>query len=240
MEVYTHQGNHKKYTLHKEQNCWPGQTYCIPLGGQRDVLPRYLSTGLLRDSKGNLPRLDSSTFQVGDIVVLKNGSSPIKITSINTFYHQKHISGEYLKSGYLVTDRKVEDFIMYKEATTQGKNTMTLYQFTVNADTKYGTYLATNSQGMFVMEEKGSGVIYTVNKDVVEEVMPYTIDVVFLNSADTVYGYLAETNKYKVGDVYLLKTPLGHSLVTVVKVDTKSKKATKDFNPISKITTETL
>jgi hypothetical protein len=176
-------------------------------------------------------------FRIGDIVRLKTGTAPIEVTDATAYW----ITGIYLKSKTEVYLRNSRDFVMYdKINTTQGKDTMTLYQFTVNADTKYGTYLATNSQGMFVMEEKGSGVIYTVNKDVVEKVMPYTIDVVFLNSTDTVYGYLAETNKYKVGDVYLLKTPLGHSLVTVVKVDTKSKKATKDFNPISKITTETL
>jgi hypothetical protein len=176
-------------------------------------------------------------FRIGDIVRLKTGTAPIEVTDATAYW----ITGIYLKSKTQVYLRNSRDFVMYdKINTTQGKNTMTLYQFTVDSDTKYGTYLATNSQGMFVMEEKGSGVIYTVNKDVVEEVMPYTIDVVFLNSTDTVYGYLAETNKYKVGDVYLLKTPLGHSLVTVVKVDTKSKKATKDFNPISKITTETL
>jgi uncharacterized protein YodC (DUF2158 family) len=176
-------------------------------------------------------------FRIGDIVRLKTGTAPIEVTDATAHW----ITGIYLKSKTEVYLRNSRDFVMYdKINTTQGKNTMTLYQFTVDSDTKYGTYLATNSQGMFVMEEKGSGVIYTVNKDVVEEVMPYTIDVVFLNSTDTVYGYLAETNKYKVGDVYLLKTPLGHSLVTVVKVDTKSKKAIKDFNPISKITTETL
>lgn len=213
--------------------------YCRPVPGQGlDDTPRFLSMESLRlsESEPDLSELPVH-FRIGDIVRLKTGTAPIEVTDATAYW----ITGIYLKSKTEVYLRNSRDFVMYdKINTTQGKDTMTLYQFTVNADTKYGTYLATNSQGMFVMEEKGSGVIYTVNKDVVEKVMPYTIDVVFLNSTDTVYGYLAETNKYKVGDVYLLKTPLGHSLVTVVKVDTKSKKATKDFNPISKITTETL
>ena len=213
--------------------------YCRPVPGQGlDGTPRFLSMESLRlsESEPDLSELPVH-FRIGDIVRLKTGTAPIEVTDATAYW----ITGIYLKSKTQVYLRNSRDFVMYdKINTTQGKNTMTLYQFTVDSDTKYGTYLATNSQGMFVMEEKGSGVIYTVNKDVVEEVMPYTIDVVFLNSTDTVYGYLAETNKYKVGDVYLLKTPLGHSLVTVVKVDTKSKKATKDFNPISKITTETL
>jgi hypothetical protein len=177
-------------------------------------------------------------MEVGNIVRLKTGTSPMVVIYKT---HKDYISCKYLNSGHVLEFRNIKDFVMYEEETTQGKDTMTLYQFTVNADTKYGTYLATNSQGMFVIEEKGSGVIYTVNKDVVEEVMPYTIDVVFLGSAgDTVYGYLAEANKYNVGEVYLLKAPLGHSLVAVVKVDTKSKKATKDFKPISKILTKIL
>lgn len=213
--------------------------YCRPVPGQGlDDTPRFLSMESLglSESEPDLSGLPVH-FHIGDIVRLKTGTAPIEVTDATAHW----ITGTYLKSKTEVYLRNTRDFVMYdKINTTQGKDTMTLYQFTVNNDTKYGTYLATNSQGMFVMEEKGSGVIYTVNKDVVEEVMPYTIDVVFLNSTDTVYGYLAETNKYKVGDVYLLKTLLGHSLVTVVKVDTKSKKATKDFNPISKITTETL
>lgn len=213
--------------------------YCRPVPGQGlDDTPRFLSMESLglSESEPDLSGLPVH-FHIGDIVRLKTGTAPIEVTDATAHW----ITGTYLKSKTEVYLRNTRDFVMYdKINTTQGKDTMTLYQFPVNNDTKYGTYLATNSQGMFVMEEKGSGVIYTVNKDVVEEVMPYTIDVVFLNSTDTVYGYLAETNKYKVGDVYLLKTPLGHSLVTVVKVDTKSKKATKDFNPISKITTETL
>lgn len=213
--------------------------YCRPVPGQGlDDTSRFLSMKSLRlsESEPDLSELPVH-FRIGDIVRLKTGTAPIEVTDATAHW----ITGIYLKSKTEVYLRNSRDFVMYdKINTTQGKNTMTLYQFTVDSDTKYGTYLATNSQGMFVMEEKGSGVIYTVNKDVVEEVMPYTIDVVFLNSTDTVYGYLAETNKYKVGDVYLLKTPLGHSLVTVVKVDTKSKKAIKDFNPISKITTETL
>lgn len=228
------------YTEAEPLQSTKSKVFCIPVPGQGlDEVPRLLSRDQL-DPAGCVEGIPEppTHFKVGDIVRLKTGTAPIEVTKATPHW----VCGTYIKSKTEVYGRDVKDFVMYEEKikSTQGKDTMTLYQFTVNADTKYGTYLATNSQGMSVMEEKGSGVIYTVHKDVVEEVMPYTIDVVFLNSTDTVYGYLAETNKYKVGDVYLLKTPLGHSLVTVVKVDTKSKKATKDFNPISKITTETL
>lgn len=214
------------------------KVFCIPVPGQGlDELPRLLSRNQL-DPAGCVEGIPEPPlhFKVGDIVRLKAGTAPIKVTEATPYW----VSGMYVKSKTKVYLRNIKDFVLHEEATTQGKDTMTLYQFTVSGDTKYGTYLATNSQGMYVMEEKGSGVIYTVDKTVVEEVMPYTIDVVFLGSGETVYGYLAEVGKYNVGDVFLVKTPLGHSLVAVVKVDTKSKKATKDFNPISKILTEIL
>lgn len=135
-------------------------------------------------------------------------------------------------------------------------NSNTLYEIKVKLDTAYealsnnayvgtekviyGTYLATNSAGQYVMEEKGTGKIITANKEDVSEVVPYTIEVKFLSGHDngTIYPYTSEKDKFQVGDLCLLKNQNGTSLVLVENVDTKSKKATKDFTPISKVVTE--
>jgi len=212
--------------------------YCRPVPGQGlDDTPRFLSMESLRlsESEPDLSELPVH-FRIGDIVRLKTGTAPIEVTDATAHW----ITGIYLKSKTEVYLRNSRDFVMYdKINTTQGKNTMTLYQFTVNNDTKYGTYLATNSQGLFVMEEKGTGVIYTVGKTAVEEVMPYTIGVVFLSSGSTTeYSYLATAGKYEVGQIFLMDNNYGHSLVTITKVDTKSKAATTDFNPITRVLTE--
>ena len=90
------------------------------------------------------------------------------------------------------------------------------------------------------MEEKGTGKILTANKEDVSEVVPYTIGVKFVTGYDsgTIYHYLSEKDKFQVGDFCVLKNQNGTSLVLIVSVDTKSKKATKDFTPISKVVTE--
>lgn len=180
-------------------------------------------------------------MKVGDIVRLKNGNSRLEVVHV----HGCHlVTATYLSGCKTLHQRDVSDFVLLqspqtKKQSEKGKDTMTLYQFTVDSDTKYGTYLATNSQGLFVMEEKGTGVIYTVAKTSVEEVMPYTIGVVFLSSGNTTeYSYLAPVGKYQVGEVFLIKSKYGHGLCAVTKVDTKSKAATADFNPITKLLTE--
>ena len=209
------------------------EMYCKPLPGQGlDDTPRFLKLESLRlsESEGDLPEA-LQHFQVGDIVRLKTGTAPIQVTEATAYW----VSGTYLKSKAEIYLRKANDFVLYEEATTQGKDTMnTLYQFTADKAVKYGTYLATNSSGMYVMEEKGTGSIFTVDKSTVEEVLPYTIGVKFLGSSTT-YSYFANPETFKVGELYLMEAPSGLCLVNITDLNTKSKSATKDFKPISKI-----
>ena len=109
----------------------------------------------------------------------------------------------------------------------------TLYQITLGDMTKYGHKLAVNSSGLWVMEEKGTGEIVTVNRKFVEEVMPYTIGVQFEAEKDT-YHYTAEKDKFTVNDFLLIES-YGFKVVRVVGVDTKSKKATKELPFLGKI-----
>jgi uncharacterized protein YodC (DUF2158 family) len=178
-------------------------------------------------------------FKVGDIVRLKNGTAEIRVTYISGTY----LSGEYVKSGTYVTHRHQEYFVHFTKDDNQKEKAMstnTLYQFTVNvnafAPTQcFGTHIGTNSQGQWIMEVKGTGQIVAINKDDVEEVLPYSIGVRYSNNGIT-YHYLADKDKFDVG-FYLVKdaSDSGWQIARVVEVDTKSKKATVEFKPIGKL-----
>ena len=112
-----------------------------------------------------------------------------------------------------------------------------LYEISRGTETLYGHKLATNSQGQWVMEIKGSGDVIAVDKDTVQEVLPYTIAVQFETGKMT-YSYLAEAGKYKIGEFFILDAPSGRAIVQVTGVDTKSNAATKQFTPLAKLLTE--
>lgn len=172
-------------------------------------------------------------FKVGDIVRLHKGTAPIEVTGIGGAY----LTGKYLKSENYIYDRHQDNFVSY-EGEAPMTNTNKLYVFKDNFNTNvdlYGHYLATNSQGEWVMEVKGSGVIMAIAKDKVQEVLPYTINVKFVDSGTT-YSYLASKDQFPVG-FYLVKAYShdGWQIAHVTAVDTKSNKATKEFAPIGKL-----
>ena len=103
-----------------------------------------------------------------------------------------------------------------------------LVEIKVHDTTQYGTYLTVNSSGQCVVEMKPSGELKAFAKDVVEKVMPYTVDVKFGSSQG--YAFLSEEGAVKVGDV-ILRTDSGYegSIGVVTKVNTKSTAATKEL-----------
>lgn len=171
-------------------------------------------------------------FKVGDSVRLKNGTAEIRITHVRGSY----LSGKYVNSDNTVFDRHQNDFVPYDgEKKMTDTNKLYTWKDPMTFLDLYGHYLATNSQGEWVMEVKGSGQIMSVPKKVVEEVLPYTISVKFQDSGTT-YSYLSEKDKFPVG-FYLLKAYShdGWQIAHVTAVDTKSNKATKEFAPIGKL-----
>jgi hypothetical protein len=98
-----------------------------------------------------------------------------------------------------------------------------LYQ-TKEETPRFGTHLAVNSAGKIVLEMKGSGEVLAFDKKAVEEVRPYTVDVKFNNSGTT-YSYFAVKGCVSVGDILLIDG--GTDYARVMKVDSKSDKATK-------------
>lgn len=116
-------------------------------------------------------------------------------------------------------------------------NEKKLYEIKQGVQTLYGHKLAVNSQGLWVMEVKGSGDIITVDKADVEEVLPHTVSVSF-SSTGKQYAYLAPVGKYKVGEYYLLEASSGRVIVKVEAVDTKSRAATVELSVVGRLVLE--
>lgn len=113
----------------------------------------------------------------------------------------------------------------------------TLYEIKTTSGTIFGHKLAVNSQGMWVMEIKGTGNVTAVDKETVSKVVPYTIAVKYAEGG-TAYHYIASAEDgWKVDD-FAICLPLGaggYQLARIVAVDTKSDKATAEFNPLKRI-----
>ncbi len=126
----------------------------------------------------------------------------------------------------------------YPVVETKKENTMTekkLYQINTPLDAvKYGHKLAVNSAGKWVMEVKGTGEVITCGKDDIEEVMPYTVSVQF-ETGKQIYSYLGNKDQLELNAFYLLDSPMGRCIAQVVKLDTKSPTATKEFKPLAKL-----
>lgn len=132
--------------------------------------------------------------------------------------------------------RPYQTYTPLKEITNMQK----LYTWKKDDKEFYGNYLATNSDGKFVMEEKGTGEIHVVDKKDVEEVIPHTVDVKFVGNGKTKYSYFAEKGKWNKGDLLVINAASGVALVTVQAVDTKSTSATKDLDVIGRIIVDTV
>ena len=181
--------------------------------------------------KFNSPYKLEPKFKVGDSVRLKNGTAEIEVTKVWVGANSAYLDGKYVNSENYVTQRNQDDFVPY-DGESKMTSTNKLYTWHHDVDL-YGHYLATNSQGEWVMEVKGSGQIMAVAKDRVQEVLPYTIGVQFGDSKTT-YHYLADKDKFDVG-FYLVRSDLNNNwqIAKVTSVDTKSAKATKEFSDIA-------
>lgn len=168
-------------------------------------------------------------FKKGDIVRKRTGKSPIVVNSTFGIF----FNGYYLKSRSKVSNACMQNYVLFEEQpTTEGESKMdnTLYQIKTIGDDLYGHKLAVNSAGKWVMEVKGTGAILTVDAADCSEVTPYTVAVRFSGNNSGAYDFLSTEGKFRVGDI-VIRTDAGYegSIGRVVKLDTKSKKATKEF-----------
>jgi hypothetical protein len=111
----------------------------------------------------------------------------------------------------------------------------TLYEVTVDGKITYGHKLAVNSKGQWVLEEKGTGNVLTVEKAYVAEVMPYTVAIKFCGVGND-YNFFAKEGDVEVGDIVYVRGYNDWGRVSAI--GTKSKRATVWLNGAKLASTE--
>jgi hypothetical protein len=163
-------------------------------------------------------------FKEGDIVISKNGKYPARVTENNSWGGYTNIVYLHNNSySTLVTD----NLILYNESENMTTETQMLYQFkTEDSSTAYGTHIGTNSKSLWLMEEKGSGRVLTIDPKDAEEVLPYTFSVKMRGNTT---HYIGEEGMVSTGDVLLYTGGDYPEIATVTAVNTKNKSARAKF-----------
>ena len=117
----------------------------------------------------------------------------------------------------------------------------TLYE---TEDGRFGTKLATNSEGKVVLEIKGSkGEVEAFAPETIKEVVPYTVSVQFIEGNDARYGkpknysFISKEGQVQAGDIIFVDG--SPNMARVTKLNTKSRQATKELKG-RKVLTEDL
>lgn len=105
-----------------------------------------------------------------------------------------------------------------------------LYEFEHEGKTLYGTHLATNGQGLWVMDVKGSAPV-AIKKEDATEVIPHAIKVGIDGQVTTM---LADKDKYAVGEAYFNAS----GKVAVIKAVDVKERTTHEFKPVAQILTK--
>ena len=165
---------------------------------------------------------------VGDLIARSpRGKKPIEVLKVDGNY----ISGKYVDSGKTVWEY-YNYFQPYEDNNQTIMSKEQLFTWTDKEGYRcYGIYLATNSSGQYVIEEKQTGDIVTMSTDEVEEVLPWTFSAKNGNTEKHFTG----PDTIKKGEVLL--QPKTTKFWVVTDVDTKNKTATK-FNGVRIITEE--
>jgi len=173
-------------------------------------------------------------FNLGDIVTKQYGKKPAEVTYAPS-YSGGQFTCRYLESKQTFYARDYE-LKLYEEETEMTADTKTLYSFTVDGKTAYGTHIGTNSQNQYLIEEKGTGSIHVFDKKDLEEVVPYTFSA-SINGKET--HYIGTPDVLKKGDVLLHTGSTTPQVAVVTGVDTKNKGARAKFKG-AKIVTEAI
>jgi len=164
---------------------------------------------------------------VGDLIVRSSsGRKPIEVTKVDGNY----VYGTYVESGK-TTYGYYNYFKPYEDNDQTIMSKEQLFTWTDKDGQHYGTYLATNSSGQYVIEVKQTGQIVTMHPDYLEEVIPWT----FSAKNGSTEKHFTGPDTIKKGEVLL--QPKTTKFWVVTGVDTKNKTATK-FNGVRIITEE--
>jgi len=162
-------------------------------------------------------------ISVGDLVTYREGKKPIVVTRVKTTgTNDTRIDGKY-ESGVTING-----YYYYFKPYKQNNNKIMkeqLFTWTENEQEVYGTKLAVNSAGQYVLEVKGTNAIITKNVDELVEVLPYTF---MAKSGSTESHFTGTAGSLNKGDL-LIQTSITTSskIWTVKELDTKNKTAKK-------------
>jgi hypothetical protein len=185
-------------------------------------------------------------FQVGDIVTKQYGKKVAKVVRLpygdpngwggSADYQCRYEHAPY--SPFQASEKELKLVEDSDSSSTSPMNMKTLYSFTKpDGSTGYGTYLATNSTNQLIIEEKGTGVILTFEKDQLEEVLPYTFSIK-VNGQETHYLGNADSS-LKKGDVVMLTAANSNYAIGVVTgVNTKNRSPRNGFKGVKLVTEE--
>lgn len=156
-------------------------------------------------------------FQVGDIVRLKNYQTHQRVTHIAP--GAQTISTKYLNTEHRYYDRSAGHFehVKPKQSVKKAPEPMTKIFETKTDPKRYGSFLANDSQGKFVLEMKGNPPTVEAFAEIdIKEVIPYTVEI---NGAH----FIAAEGQFKQGDVIVV----GTDFRVVGKIDTGAHSAKK-------------
>jgi len=158
-----------------------------------------------------------SNFKVGDIVRLKTGRAPMRITHI--WEDRRTLFCSYINTKHKIMDRSMTSFTYHEKHYEKDGKKMTKYKIKgFNYDWHLiGTLLNGNAK----MQRVDNPLLFLETKySNISKIMPYTISVKFEGSCKT-YSYFAEKGKFKLWDNLLVDG----SKAKVVGTDTNSSKA---------------
>jgi len=163
-------------------------------------------------------------IEVGDHVILGNGKKIIEVTEIGADY-SNYVKGVYVESGKVINDH----YSYFSPAPEENTNTKTMKEqlYTWNDpqnNAVYGTKLAMNSAGEYVLEIKGTGQIVTMNPQLLTEVIPYTF---MAKSGSTEKHFIGTEGKVSVGDTLIQTSSATLKIWAVKETNTKNKTAVK-------------
>lgn len=170
-------------------------------------------------------------FKEGDIVRLKNGTSPMRVIKAQGYA----IHCEYLSSRKQLGFRTQDDFVLYEpntakelnEITVKKETEMTVKLYKTVDGNRYGEYKANDGDKLLLLMQD-SNTYEAFAADQIKRVMAFTFDVMF-NGQGKVYSYLGTEGDVVVGDLLLTDEM---SIARVVAVGTESESATKRFKGV--------
>ena len=195
-----------------------------------DELKKYQNCGVVVTQSGNAYWVPKGSLLSGWSKYCYSLSQPLaKDLNLSA---TKRSSGYMCPANGVVLFKDIDEVKAALAAKGEKEEMQKLYEVTQGDMKRYASKLAVNSSGQWVMEEKGTGSVFTADPKTCEEVKPYTIEVMTTGGSKTTFT--AEKGKYQEGEVYWYD----QGFVVVRRVDTKQDSHQGEFKPKMRVLTE--